>query len=41
MGTAYTNLYTTVRQVLTGAKVSDQDLVAAAITLENLGDDLP
>lgn len=39
MGPAYTNLYTVARQVLTGGTIDDRELIAAAITLENLSDD--
>lgn len=39
MGAAYTNLYTTVRQILTGANVDEEELFAAAVTIQHLGED--
>jgi hypothetical protein len=41
LGSAYTNLYTTARQVFTGGNVNEQELIAAALTIQNLSDDQP
>jgi hypothetical protein len=39
LGQAYYDLYSTARKVVTGSFVSEGELVAAAITLENIDAD--
>jgi len=41
LGDAYYELYRVTRQVMSGREVTEGELVAAAIALENIGEEFP